>query len=56
MEEANFCDRLVIMADGGVLTEGSPVQIKRNARSNDLPDPSMEDAFIALVERNGDRA
>ena len=50
MEEANYCDRLVIMADGEVLAEGTPRQMKDLARTTENPDPSMEDAFIALIE------
>ncbi len=50
MEEANYCDRLVIMADGEVLAAGRPREIRQRARTQDSPDPSMEDAFIALVQ------
>lgn len=50
MEEANYCDRLVIMAEGRVLAEGTPAEMKARARSDALTDPSMEDAFIRLVE------
>jgi ABC-2 type transport system ATP-binding protein len=50
MDEANYCDRLVIMADGEVLAEGTPADMKARFRSDDLPDPTMEDAFIALIE------
>jgi len=51
MEEANYCDRLLIMAGGSVLAEGTPKQIKAHARSADLPGPTMEDAFIHLIEQ-----
>jgi len=51
MEEANYCDRLVIMAEGTVLAEGTPREMKARARSADNPDPSMEDAFIQLIEQ-----
>jgi ABC-2 type transport system ATP-binding protein len=50
MEEAEYCDRLAIMADGEVLAIGSPAEIKRGQRSEGHPDPTMEDAFIALIE------
>ncbi len=50
MDEANYCDRLVIMAEGDVLAEGTPAEMKARFRSADLPSPTMEDAFIALVE------
>ncbi|WJW75338.1 ATP-binding cassette domain-containing protein [Thiohalobacter sp. IOR34] len=51
MEEANYCDRLVIMADGRVLAEGTPQAMKAGARTPDNPDPTMEDAFIRLIEQ-----
>jgi ABC-2 type transport system ATP-binding protein len=49
MEEAEYCDRLVIMAQGRVLTSGTPEAIKALARGPTLPDPTMEDAFIATI-------
>jgi len=51
MEEANYCDRLVIMAEGEVLAEGTPREMKDLARNPDTPDPTMEDAFIWLIEQ-----
>lgn len=50
MEEAEYCDRLVIMAEGDILTAGTPVDIKRQARTEALLDPTMEDAFIQLIQ------
>ncbi len=49
MDEAEYCDRLVIMAQGEILGEGTPSQIKERYRSPDLPAPSLEDAFIAMI-------
>ncbi|MGD2140940.1 MAG: ATP-binding cassette domain-containing protein [Burkholderiales bacterium] len=50
MDEANYCDRLVIMAEGEVLAEGTPAEMRARFRSTEAPDPTMEDAFIALIE------
>jgi ABC-2 type transport system ATP-binding protein len=50
MAEADYCDRLVIMAEGEVLAEGTPADMKARFRSRAQPDPSMEDAFIGLIE------
>ncbi len=50
MEEAEYCDRLVIMAQGKVLAAGAPEAIKQGARTAAQPDPTMEDAFIAVIE------
>ncbi len=59
MEEAEYCDRLAIMAAGAILTIGAPSSIKAQARSSQLPEPTMEDAFVALIkahERRGGEA
>jgi ABC-2 type transport system ATP-binding protein len=50
MEEAEYCDRLVIMAAGEILTLGTPESIKQSVRSANNPEPTMEDAFIHLIE------
>ena len=50
MDEANYCDRLVIMAEGEVLAQGTPLEMKERFRSSSLPSPTMEDAFIGLIE------
>ena len=50
MEEAEFCDRMLIMAAGTELAQGPPQAIRALARTPDNPEPSMEDAFIALAE------
>ncbi len=51
MEEANYCDRLVIMAEGEVLAEGTPQEMKARAHTIGQPYPTMEDAFIQLIEQ-----
>lgn len=50
LEEAEYCDRLAIMAAGRILTLGAPEEIRRNARSAATPEPTIEDAFIHLIE------
>jgi ABC-2 type transport system ATP-binding protein len=50
MEEAEYCDRLAIMAAGRILATGEPSAIKAMARNAENPEPSLEDAFIRLVE------
>ena len=51
MEEAEYCDRLVIMARGRVLAAGDPQELKKNAATSKHPDPTMEDTFIDLIEQ-----
>jgi ABC-2 type transport system ATP-binding protein len=50
MEEAEYCDRLAIMAAGEILALGSPADIKARVRTPGKPEPTMEDAFINLIE------
>ena len=50
MEEAEYCDHLVLMSLGEILAQGTPAEIKAKARRVDRPNPSMEDAFISLIE------
>lgn len=47
MEEAEYCDRLAIMAAGEILTLGTPSEIKASAKSEN---PTMEDAFVELIQ------
>jgi len=50
MEEAEYCDRLAIMMTGEILTVGTPTEVKAQTRSAAHPDPTMEDAFINLIQ------
>jgi drug efflux transport system ATP-binding protein len=52
MEEAEYCDRLAIMAAGRILTLGTPAEIRSTARTSRNPDPTIEDAFIRLIEQS----
>lgn len=51
MQESEYCDRIAIMDAGRVLAEGPPGEIRHQAKSPDGHEPSMEDAFIAVVEK-----
>ncbi|OIO67924.1 MAG: ABC transporter ATP-binding protein [Zetaproteobacteria bacterium CG_4_10_14_0_2_um_filter_55_20] len=51
MEEAEYCDRLVIMAEGSILASGTPQAIKQTAAATGEKVATMEDAFIALIQR-----
>jgi ABC-2 type transport system ATP-binding protein len=52
MEEAEYCDRLVLMSLGEVLAEGTPSGIKDAVRRPDQPRPSMEDAFVSIIQEH----
>ena len=55
MEEAEYCDRLVIMAEGEILAQGTPEEMKERYRSSSESEATMEDAFIALLEAHSNR-
>jgi ABC-2 type transport system ATP-binding protein len=50
MEEAEYCDRVVIMDQGRVLATGTTAELRARARAREDRAPSMEEAFIAIVE------
>ncbi len=50
MDEAEYCDRLVLMSLGEILASGSPREVRARARSPLQPDPDMSDAFVSLVQ------
>jgi ABC-2 type transport system ATP-binding protein len=50
MEEAEYCDRLLIMSQGQTLAMGTPTEIRDLVRSEERPEPSMDDAFIDLAD------
>jgi ABC-2 type transport system ATP-binding protein len=54
MQEAEYCDHVAIMDAGRVLAQGSPAEVRALARTDARPEPSMEDAFIAVVEQSRD--
>ncbi|MGP0090714.1 MAG: ATP-binding cassette domain-containing protein [Xanthobacteraceae bacterium] len=56
MEEAEYCDRVVILDAGRLLAQGAPAEIRARGRSDARPEPTMEDAFIAIVDAARDGA
>ena len=50
MEEVESCDQVLVMSRGLELARGTPDEIRALARSDGNPDPTIEDAFIALSE------
>ncbi len=50
MEEAEYCDRLAIMAAGEILALGTPMSIKQAQQRAGGTLPDMEEAFIRLIE------
>jgi ABC-2 type transport system ATP-binding protein len=50
MEEAEYCDRVVIMDAGRVLAQGTPAEVRHRAYREGEREPTMEEAFITIVE------
>ncbi len=51
MEEAEYCDRIVIQDSGRLLALGTPKEVREQAGEKDTT-LNMEEAFIGIVERN----
>jgi ABC-2 type transport system ATP-binding protein len=51
MDEADRCDRLLLMREGRIIADDTPQRIREQTRTDDI-----ESAFLALVEAAGDPA
>jgi ABC-2 type transport system ATP-binding protein len=52
MDEAEYCDRVAVIYRGRVIAAAPPDEIKASTRSEDLPEPTLEDAFVELIRRS----
>jgi ABC-2 type transport system ATP-binding protein len=50
MEEAEYCDRVALMYKAKVIALDTPDALKRSAVLPGREEPTMEDAFIHLIE------
>ena len=50
MEEAEYCDRIGLVYRGQLIAAGTPDELKALTATAATPDPTMEDAFIALIQ------
>ncbi|RDL48535.1 putative ABC transporter ATP-binding protein YbhF [Ensifer sp. M14] len=55
MDEAEYCDRISLIYRGRSIALGSPDDLKKQVATAAYPDPTMEDAFIALVQGSEER-
>jgi ABC-2 type transport system ATP-binding protein len=51
MEEAEYCDRVALMYRAEVIALDTPDALKQSAMQDGGVEPTMEDAFIHLIER-----
>ena len=62
MDEAEYCDRIGLIYRGENIATGTPDELKALVvRTDETPDPTLEDAFVSLIrnsdeerERNGE--
>jgi ABC-2 type transport system ATP-binding protein len=54
MEEAEYCDRIVIQDAGRLLALGTPREVREQAGEKEAA-PTMEEAFIRIVEQSRQR-
>ncbi|EKY3222157.1 ATP-binding cassette domain-containing protein [Cronobacter dublinensis] len=50
MDEAEYCDRIGLVYHGKLIASGTPDDLKRQAARERDDEPTMEDAFIRLIE------
>ena len=52
MDEAEYCDRIGLIYRGQLIALAPPDELKASAATKDIPDPTMEEAFIELIQRH----
>ncbi|AFK00219.1 ABC transporter ATP-binding protein [Cronobacter sakazakii] len=50
MDEAEYCDRIGLVYHGKLIASGTPDDLKRQAARKANDEPTMEEAFIRLIE------
>ncbi len=51
MEEAEYCDRIGLVYRSKLIQVGTPDELKKSAATESTPFPTLEDAFIHLIEQ-----
>ncbi|MBW2021187.1 MAG: ABC transporter ATP-binding protein/permease, partial [Deltaproteobacteria bacterium] len=52
LDEAEYCDRIAMVYQGRIIATGTPDDLKRSIPSENLPEPTLEDAFIEMIQRH----
>lgn len=50
MDEAEYCDRIGLVYKSNLIKVGTPDELKASAATEKMPNPTLEDAFIRLIE------
>ncbi|MEO5338795.1 MAG: ATP-binding cassette domain-containing protein, partial [Magnetospirillum sp. WYHS-4] len=56
LDEAEYCDRVGIVYRGRLIALDTPDALKDGARGAACPDPTLDDAFVALIAADGREA
>jgi ABC-2 type transport system ATP-binding protein len=51
MDEAEYCDRIGLIYRGQMIATDSPDQLKAQCATDTMPDPTLEQTFIALLQQ-----
>lgn len=51
MDEAEYCDRIGLIYRGQMIDSGSPDDLKERVATGQRPEPTLEEAFIDLLQR-----
>ncbi len=51
MDEAEYCDRIALIYQSKMIAIGTPDDLKNKAKTDLQPSPTLEDAFISLIEQ-----
>jgi ABC-2 type transport system ATP-binding protein len=51
MDEAEYCDRIALVYRGKIIAAGTPDDLRNQVATTETPNPTMEDAFIELINR-----
>jgi ABC-2 type transport system ATP-binding protein len=51
MDEAEYCDRIGLVYRSQLIKVDTPDALKLSARTKQIPNPTLEDAFIQLIEQ-----
>ena len=51
MDEAEYCDRIGLVYQSRMIRVGTPDELKASVATKENPSPTLEDAFIQLIEQ-----
>jgi ABC-type multidrug transport system ATPase subunit len=49
LEEAEYCDRIALLYQSKIIYLGTHQELKNKVRSPELPNPTLDDAFVAFI-------